>query len=214
MLLRKNRKHWTKCALRRNFVTLCKIPCCTCIRSVARMNTSRLFCRSIGAPATHSTTSRAQYRNDVRRLFHRQARHAGVCPARLVSSRVPRHARRVPLSVSPTRARVWTPPSASLTAIPPAPAVVPAGDAPVRVPGQHLHAEGRRRAREGGHHRAEYVPSHRLETHRDRRASFSAIDRVIGFWCPPKRRDTVWLFSLAKTETRVRAFSRDKRRKR
>jgi len=124
MLLRKNRKHWTKCALRRNFVTLCSTllymyPLCRADEHVSA------FCRSIGAPATHSTTSRAQYRNDVRRLFHRQARHAGVCPARLVSSRVPRHARRVPLSVSPTRRALWTPPSASLTAIPPAPAVVP-----------------------------------------------------------------------------------------
>jgi len=102
MLLRKNRKHWTKCALRRNFVTLCSTllymyPLCRADEHVSA------FCGSIGAPATHSTTSRAQYRNDVRRLFHRQARHAGVCPARLVSSRVPRHARRVPLSVSPTR---------------------------------------------------------------------------------------------------------------
>ena len=46
------------------------------------------------------------------------------------------------------------------------PAVVPAGDAPVRVPGQHLHEEGRRRAREGGPHRAEYVQRHRLDTRR------------------------------------------------
>jgi len=213
MLLRKNRKHWTKCALRRNFVTLCSTllymyPLCAADEHVSAFlsvdwcardaldDVARTVPQRCPPPLSPSSPSCRCVSGPARQL----ARAAARSP-------------RASLRFSDAT-RVWTPPSASLTAIPPAPAVVPAGDAPVRVPGQHLHAEGRRRAREGGHHRAEYVPSHRLETHRDRRASFSAIDRVIGFWCPPKRRDTVWLFSLAKTETRVRAFSRDKRRKR
>ena len=138
----------------------------TCIRSVARMNTSRLFAGRLVRPRrtrrrrAHSTATMSAASFTVKPVMQ-------VCVRPGSSARACRGTLAACLSPFLRRdARVWTPPSASLTAIPPAPAVVPAGDAPVRVPGQHLHAEGRRRAREGGHHRAEYVPLHRLETHR------------------------------------------------
>ena len=124
------------------------------------------FCRSIGPSQrtrrrrAHSTATMSAASFTVKPVMQ-------VCVLPGSSARACRGTLAACLSPFLRRdARVWTPPSASLTAIPPAPAVVPAGDAPVRVPGQHLHAEGRRRAREGGHHRAEYVPLHRLETHR------------------------------------------------
>ena len=165
MLLRKNRKHWTKCALRRNFVTLCSTllymyPLCRADQHVSAFcpvdwcardaldDVARTVPQRCPPPLSPSSPSCRCVSGPARQL----ARAAARSPR--ASLRFSDATRRLD-----TAERITHRDSS-------APAVVPAGDAPVRVPGQHLHAEGRRRAREGGHHRAEYVPSHRLETHR------------------------------------------------